>query len=184
MRSLPQFCSLLALLVSSPLLGAEAPESLWVEAEHLDGIEGFCWPMGRPEMTQDPRFLTPSARRANWPAMSAAITGWLDRFPSADDALAALMAARVPCAPVLSPREVIDHPHLEARGFFPSVAHEGRGTVRVTATPFHVDGRAPGPAGPAPYRVGEHTRAVLGGLARYPAARIEELLAQGVAVAP
>jgi hypothetical protein len=32
--------------------------------------------------------------------------------------------------------------------------------------------------------VGEHTRAVLGGLAGYPAARIEELLAQGVAVAP
>ena len=147
------------------------------------------WPrlaraMGRPELTQDPRFSTPSARRANWPAMSAAITGWLDGFPSADDALTALMAARVPCAPVLSPREVIDHPHLEARGFFPSVAHEGRGAVRVTATPFHVDGRAPGPAGPAPYRVGEHTRAVLGGLAGYPAARIEELLAQGVAVAP
>ena len=147
------------------------------------------WPrlaraMGRPELTQDPRFSTPSARRANWPAMSAAITGWLDGFPSADDALGALTAARVPCAPVLSPREVIDHPHLEARGFFPSVAHEGRGAVRVTATPFHVDGRAPGPAGPAPYRVGEHTRAVLGGLAGYPAARIEQLLAQGVAVAP
>jgi CoA:oxalate CoA-transferase len=147
------------------------------------------WPrlaraMERPELTQDPRFSTPSARRANWPAMSAAITAWLDGFPSADDALGALMAARVPCAPVLSPREVIDHPHLEARGFFPSVAHEGRGAVRVTATPFHVDGRAPGPAGPAPYRVGEHTRAVLGGLAGYPAARIEELLAQGVAVAP
>src|SRR3954469_20777418 len=25
-------------------------ETLWVEAEHLEGIKGYCWPMGRPEM--------------------------------------------------------------------------------------------------------------------------------------
>lgn len=25
-------------------------ESLWIEAEHLRGIEGYCWPMGQPEM--------------------------------------------------------------------------------------------------------------------------------------
>lgn len=28
---------------------ARAAESLWVEAEHLDGIKGYCWPMGKPE---------------------------------------------------------------------------------------------------------------------------------------
>ena len=27
-----------------------ADESLWIEAEHLSGIQGFCWPMGKPEM--------------------------------------------------------------------------------------------------------------------------------------
>jgi crotonobetainyl-CoA:carnitine CoA-transferase CaiB-like acyl-CoA transferase len=56
--------------------------------------------------------------------------------------------------------------------------------VGVTATPFHVDGRAPGPVGPAPYRVGEHTRAVLADLAGYTPEHIEALLAQGVAAAP
>ncbi len=25
-------------------------ESVWIEAEHLDGVRGYCWPMGRPEM--------------------------------------------------------------------------------------------------------------------------------------
>jgi len=25
-------------------------ESLWIEAEHLDGVRGHCWPMGKPEM--------------------------------------------------------------------------------------------------------------------------------------
>jgi crotonobetainyl-CoA:carnitine CoA-transferase CaiB-like acyl-CoA transferase len=147
------------------------------------------WPrlaaaMGQPDVAADARFATPRARREHWPEMRAVIASWLDRFASVDDALAALTAARVPCAPVLTPREVIDHPHLEARGFFPAVDHERRGAVRVTATPFHVDGGAPGPGGPAPYRVGEHTRAVLSGLAGYSASRIEELLAHGVAAAP
>jgi hypothetical protein len=34
--------------------GAESPpemfETRWIEAEHLDGIRGHCWPMGKPEM--------------------------------------------------------------------------------------------------------------------------------------
>lgn len=29
---------------------AFAQESLWIEAEHFDGISGYCWPMGKPEM--------------------------------------------------------------------------------------------------------------------------------------
>src|SRR5262249_19157920 len=91
--------------------------------------------------------------------MREVITGWIDGFASVDEALDALMAARVPCAPVLTPREVIAHPHLEARGFFPAVPHPGRGAVRVTATPFHVDAAAPGPAGPPPGR----RRALSGG---------------------
>ena len=30
--------------------GNASGESLWIEAEHLDGIRGHCWPMGKPEM--------------------------------------------------------------------------------------------------------------------------------------
>jgi hypothetical protein len=29
---------------------AFAQESLWIEAEHLTGVHGYCWPMGKPEM--------------------------------------------------------------------------------------------------------------------------------------
>jgi crotonobetainyl-CoA:carnitine CoA-transferase CaiB-like acyl-CoA transferase len=55
------------------------------------------------------------------------------------------------------------------------VPHPARGTVRVTATPFHVDGAPTVPRGPAPYRVGEHTRQVLTQVLDYAPARIEEL---------
>jgi CoA:oxalate CoA-transferase len=138
------------------------------------------WPrlielLGRPELATDPRFATPLARRENWPALRGLVTDWLDRFAKVDDAVAALTAARIPAVPVLSPEDVVDHPHLAARGAFPSVPHPGRGAVRVTATPFQVDGRPSVPAGPAPYRVGEHTREVLRDVLGYPPARIAEL---------
>jgi CoA:oxalate CoA-transferase len=138
------------------------------------------WPrllqvLGRPELAADPRFATPPARRENWPALSDIITSWLGRFAKVDDAVATLTAARIPAVPVLSPEEVVDHPHLAARGAFPSVPHPGRGSVRVTATPFHVDGHPSVPGGPAPYRVGEHTRQVLRDILGYNPERIAEL---------
>src|SRR5204863_153666 len=110
--------------------------------------------MKRPELAQDPRFATPLARRRNWPELRPIITAWIDSFASAKDALAACNAARIPAAPVLSPADVIAHPHLAEREFFPAVPHPGRERVRVTGVPFMADGRRPLPAGPAPYRPG------------------------------
>jgi hypothetical protein len=39
--------SVVALLLP---VGPVLAESIWLEAEHLEGIKGYCWPMGRPEM--------------------------------------------------------------------------------------------------------------------------------------
>ena len=62
--------------------------------------------------------------------------------------------------------------------------HPKAGAVRVTASPYHVDGEPVHPRGPAAYRVGEHTRTVLGGLLGYGASRIDDLLGAGVIEAP
>ena len=140
--------------------------------------------IGRPELASDARFATPAARRANWPALLEIIRDWLNGFESVDRAVEVLSAARVPCVPMLSPEELIDHPHMAARSAFPKVAHPGRGSVRVTATPFHVDGRPIEPGGPAPYRVGEHTREVLMDLLGYSEDRVAELARAGVVDAP
>jgi crotonobetainyl-CoA:carnitine CoA-transferase CaiB-like acyl-CoA transferase len=131
--------------------------------------------MGRPELEHDPRFATPAGRRENWAELQPIICGFLDRFKTVEDAVAALTAARVPAATVLSPAEVIAHPHLAERRAFPLIDHPGRGAVRITAVPFHVDHGPVAPRGPAPYRVGEHTRAVLGDVLGYSKERIEEL---------
>ena len=142
------------------------------------------WPrlvatLGQPDLATDPRFATPLARREHWRELRPIICAWLDRFPTADAAVETLTKARIPAAPVLSPREVAAHPHLAQRHAFPEVEHPARGRVRVTGAPFHADGRPVGPAAPAPYRVGEHTRAVLAEFLGYAPARIDELRALG-----
>ena len=58
---------------------------------------------------------------------------------------------------------------------FPEVPHPGRGKVRVTSTPFQVDGQPTGPITGAPYRIGEHTRQVLCEVLGYDSAKIDGL---------
>ena len=142
------------------------------------------WPrlletMKRPELAKDPRFATPLARREHWSELRAIIVAWLDTFPTADAAIAGLSAARLPAAPVLSPREVTGHPHLAEREFFPDVPHPARGRVSVTAIPVQVDGSRPKPTAGAPYRVGEDTRSVLTEVLGYDDARVETLRKAG-----
>src|SRR5687768_4288633 len=43
-------CLAINFLFLSAAISSAADESLWIEAEHLQGIRGFCWPMGKPEM--------------------------------------------------------------------------------------------------------------------------------------
>ena len=76
--------------------------------------------------------------------------------------------------------------------------HPGLPSLRVTASPYHLDGRPThprGPAayhvgqqhpspGPAAYHVGQHTRAVLRDLLGYKDARIAELIAAGTVEGP
>jgi len=148
------------------------------------------WPrllalMGRPELAGDPRFATGDARRRNSAALREIIDRWVAaRFGSVEEALAVLGEARIPCAPVLRPAELIAEPHLAVREFFPAVPHPARGSVRVTASPYHVDGEPVHPRGPAAYVIGQHTRRVLGGLLGYGDDRIDDLAKAGVIAAP
>jgi crotonobetainyl-CoA:carnitine CoA-transferase CaiB-like acyl-CoA transferase len=153
------------------------------------GGAAALWPrlqalLGRPELASDPRFATPDQRRRNWPALRDIIAEWTGSFATVDEALEALRGARIPAAAVLTPEEVAANRHLEARGAFPTVPHPGPGRVRVTATPFQVDGRPVTPAGPAPYRVGEHTRPVLRDLLGYKERDIDDLAQAGAIGAP
>jgi crotonobetainyl-CoA:carnitine CoA-transferase CaiB-like acyl-CoA transferase len=117
-------------------------------------------------------------------ALEAIVSDWLARFKTDEEALAALRAARVPCAPVLTPEEVVAHPHLAAREAFPEVKHPVRGKVKVTTAPIKFSGSPVGPAGEAPYRPGENGVSILAEVLGYGPEQIERLVQAGAVFTP
>ena len=140
--------------------------------------------MGADSAAGAPQFASPQGRRDHWPELRRAICDWLDGFESMDAAVAALSAARVPCAPVRTIEEAMEHPHMEEREAFTTIPHPGRGEARVTSSPYLIDGAPVHARGPAPYRAGEETRAVLAGTLGYTAERIEALIRSGAVAVP
>ena len=156
-------------------LQAVGAPHLWLRVAEL---------LEQPELIDDPRFSTAVLRRKNWSALAEMIRQRLDRFASVRDAIDALTAARIPAVPVLTPHEIIEHPQLLGRGAFPSVDYRDGKQVRVTATPFHFDGKPTVPSVGAPLRVGEHTQQVLEKILRYDSRRIQSLVNQGTISLP
>src|SRR5688572_31542388 len=80
---------LLALITCIP--SAEpAPETIWLEAEHMDGLRGYCWPMGKPEMKKTAGHfgLSGPGWAAEW--QQGGESGFLSIAAGADDDRAAV----------------------------------------------------------------------------------------------
>lgn len=119
--------------------------------------------MEEPEWLEDPRFISDEARGHNGAALSERMGRWCAGLTSAD-ALEALARAGIPAGPVLSPRQVLEHPQVRAMNIFQGVPCAGlaapapltRAPVGLSETPAQI--RTPPPA------VGEHTDEILGSL--------------------
>lgn len=144
------------------------------------------WPqitkaMGRPELAEDPRFDTPRARRDNKDALKDVIEAWLGSFASREDAVAALDAERVPCAPVLTLHEAMAHPHLRARGTVRRVKDREIGEFDIPGFAAKFS-RWPAAQDIKADRLGEHNEEVLRDLLTLPDEEIARLYADKVVV--
>ena len=85
MADRPSCGRLLLLAVAVAVTPAAAQESLWIEAEHLRGIRGTCWPMGKPEMqkTDGHWALSGPGWAAEW--TQGGESGFLSIATAADD---------------------------------------------------------------------------------------------------
>jgi crotonobetainyl-CoA:carnitine CoA-transferase CaiB-like acyl-CoA transferase len=132
--------------------------------------------IGRPDMIEDPRFRTNTDRVRNAEACEAPVAAFIAER-TLDQAMAAFNAAEVTATAVYEIDQLMDDPHVEARGVLVDVPDEEAGSVamhgvipRLSATPGAL--RLPAPS------LGEHSRAVLE-QAGYDAARIAALLQNG-----
>ena len=119
----------------------------------------ICEVLGRPELTEDPRFRTKADRVTNNDALIDIIQGVLATRPR-DAWLADLEAAGVPAGPVMDHGEVFTDPHTLARDMVVPVEHPGAGPTRTIGTPVKLGDTPGGVARPAPC-LGEHTEEIL-----------------------
>ena len=80
---------------------------------------------------------------------------------STPDAIDALTAHDIPCAPMLSFEEVPSHPQVVANGILHTSDHPVLGTIRQPLPDPHLTGMGTAELRPAP-RLGEHTEEILG----------------------
>jgi crotonobetainyl-CoA:carnitine CoA-transferase CaiB-like acyl-CoA transferase len=139
----------------------------------------LCRAIGRPELTDDPRFVDNAARMENLDALVALLEGWLAQVGDDEHAIRTLEAERVPVAPVLSVREVVNLPHARARRAVRTILDRALGEFDVPGVPLRFSAFPEELPLDAPF-LGEHNAEVLGSLLGYDAARVAALAADGV----
>lgn len=152
----------------------------WFTIACRDDFEfaSLAYAMGVPELADDPRFADAAARHKNQAQLDEIIGEWTAN--KTQDVLSAqLETAGVPCAPVLTPRDIFHDEHLRARRFFERVTHAEAGewdmerpVYRFAARPARIERNAP--------MFGEHNDYVFGEILGLSGEQIAELHARGI----
>jgi formyl-CoA transferase len=134
--------------------------------------------MGRPELAEDPRYATHSARGAHQGELDELIGEWTSTL-DAEKVFALMTEHGVPVGKIYRAKEMLEDTHFAAREAIVKIAHPLFGDIamqnvapKLSDTPGEV--RWVGP------ELGEHTDVVLKEVCEYDDARIAELRTAGV----
>ncbi|MCT9137576.1 CaiB/BaiF CoA transferase family protein [Streptomyces violarus] len=114
----------------------------------------------RDPVTESPRFADMRNRCAHMDDVDAIVTRWT-RARSKDDLARMLKAAKIPSAPVVTLPELLDDPHVRARGVLRTVADE-QGSFTTLGSPLFLSD-SPMVEPTRSGALGEHTDEVLAG---------------------
>jgi len=129
--------------------------------------------MGKPELADDPRFKTLSARKTNEDELEAIITQWTSA-QKFDEVAVKLQAIGVAAAPCADNKYLCDEdPHMAQRDFWVELNHPEVGVRRHAGIPWRMSGTPNSVKTPAPC-LGQHTDETLARLG-YSKAEIESL---------
>jgi formyl-CoA transferase len=117
-----------------------------------------CDALNRPEWKTDPAYVTAEARHPHIFKIFAEIESWL-ADKTKFEAVEHLRKFEVPCAPVMSMKDIAYDPALRASGTIVEVAQKKRGTYLTVGSPIKFSSFTPQITG-SPL-LGEHTDEVL-----------------------
>jgi crotonobetainyl-CoA:carnitine CoA-transferase CaiB-like acyl-CoA transferase len=134
----------------------------WVLVQSVGGPLFKRWAdlMGEDHWLDDERFKDDISRGDNGEAISERLATWCAERTS-KEVLEAMEEARLPAGPIMSPQEVLDDPHIAAKGLFQAVEYPGldlpaplmRTPVELSETPGEIRSRPP--------TLGEHTDQIM-----------------------
>lgn len=147
----------------------------WVLVQSVGGPLFKRWAnlMGEDHWVDDPRFKDDITRGDNGELISERLATWCAERTSAE-VLEAMEEARLPAGPIMSPQDVLEDPHIAAKGLFQPVEYPGldipaplmKTPVELSETPGEIRTRAP--------TLGEHTDEIMKELG-YSMEQIDEL---------
>ena len=120
--------------------------------------EPICDALGKPEWKTDPAYTTPKARQPHIMEIFATIEDWL-KDKTKFEAVDILRKFDIPCAPVLSMKELLHDKSLRASGSIVDVPHNERGSYVTVGSPIKFSDLKPEITG-SPL-LGEHTDEIL-----------------------
>ena len=139
----------------------------------------LCKAIGHPELGTDPRYDSNAKRVEHAPEVIAFIQQWVDSMVSDDAVLAALKEAHVPCAPVLTIEEVVNHPHMQERGTVRTVQDPKIGAAILPGMPLRFSG-FPHNIPLTAVHLGQSNAEVLSSMLGFSTEKIAALTTQGV----
>ncbi len=139
----------------------------------------LCDTMGRPELKEDPRFVTNALRVQNRVELDKIVEGWTTTL-STDELIGILLPKGFACAPILTLDQVAANEQIAgARNMFPEVEDPEVGMMRFTNSAVKLSETMPEIRCPAP-TLGQHNDEVYQSLLGLSGEELEALRADGV----
>lgn len=121
----------------------------------------FCEIIGHPELLEDPRYKTNVSRFENYePDLRNLLCAWCKQYTKAE--IEQIMdEGSIPCGPVLTVKEAIEHPHIKAREMIVHCEHPTIGDMQIQGCVMKMSETPGSVETPAPL-LGQHNCEVFG----------------------
>jgi len=97
--------------------------------------EDFCFVIGNPQWTKDPRFATLAVRKTNEDELDVLIAEWTKKH-TAEEVEVIMQASGVAANVLEDNRDIYEDPQMKHYGHFREIEHPVVGTVRSEIPPF------------------------------------------------